>query len=164
MEVNSRWNSYPAYSAMPVLLWHCPRLSIRIKKLSGSLGSPAPATTGAAGTEKSTTVWQLTERYWIKVERMVRKRVTLVKQYPAVAPLSIYSRVHWDFEKACWTILLPSDCFPQSKVITWPYALRRCWLSSRESCVATHPWGHPPVGLILQAVSCGGVDAAAWNA
>lgn len=161
MEINSRWDSYPAYSATPVLLWHCPRLRIKIKKLSGSLGSPAPATTGEAGVEKSTTIWQLTKRYWIKVERVVRERVTSVKQYRAVDSLSIYSRVHWDFETACWTILLSSDCFPQSthRVTTWPYALRRCWFSSRESCVTTHPWG-----AFSKLLSFGGVDAAAWNA
>ena len=32
------------------------------------------------------------------MERVVRERVTSVKQYPAVDSLRIYSRVHWDFE------------------------------------------------------------------
>lgn len=50
----------------------------------------------------------------MKVERVVRKRVTSIKQYPAVALHSIYSRLNWGFERTCWMILLPGGCFPQS--------------------------------------------------
>lgn len=68
-----------------MLLWYCPQLRIKIRKLSGSLNVPAQAARGMAAAAKSSTFGQLTKRYWMKMERVVMKRVTSIKQYPAMA-------------------------------------------------------------------------------
>lgn len=134
-----------------VLLWCCPQLRIRITKLPGDLNVPALAARGAAAVAKSTAFWQLTKRYWIKVERVVRKRVILIKQY---AVMLSWCRKFWGSSlENSFALWLLSSKYPVNHMTVFnqkELTRESCLIISYRACLSSC-W------------FCRGMEAAGWG-